>query len=131
MDLSAVSDDAQASVVLPPVITITDDDVPPMLLISSQSVTEDNDLMFTVRLNVESGKEVTVAYADAGTGSAESGTDYTALAGGTLTSAAGETSKTIDISVIGDAACDLNGDGEIGFYDFPSSPITLARQADN
>ena len=33
-----------------------------------------------------------------------SGTDYDALAAGTLTFAVGETSKTIDISVIGDAA---------------------------
>ena len=49
---------------------------------------------------------MTVAYADAGTGSAESGTDYTALAGGTLTFAAGETSKTITISVIGDGAAE-------------------------
>ena len=83
-------------------VTITDDDAPPMLSISSPSVVEDNDLMFTVRLNAESGKVVTVAYADAGTGSATSGTDYTALTAGTLTFAAGTTSRTIAVSVSDD-----------------------------
>ena len=83
-------------------VTITDDDAPPMLSISSPSVVEDNDLMFTVRLNAESGKVVTVAYADAGTGSATSGTDYTTLTAGTLTFAAGTTSRTIAVSVSDD-----------------------------
>ena len=100
--VSVVSANAQGSVVLPTAITITDDDPPPRLSISSPSAVEGTALTFTVRLNAESGKEVTVAYADAGTGSATSGTDYTALTAGTLTFAAGTTSQTIAVSVTDD-----------------------------
>ncbi len=103
VDMSVVAGNAQA-VFLSTVITITDDDAPPMLLIDSPSAVEGTALTFTVRLNAVSGKEVTVAYADAGTGSATSGTDYTALTAGTLTFAAGTTmtSQTFAISVTGD-----------------------------
>ena len=45
---------------------------------------------------------MTVSYADAGTGTATSGTDYTAITGGSLTFAAGTTSQTFDVSVTGD-----------------------------
>ena len=87
-------------------ITLTDDDDPPELSIDSPSVTEGDDasanLTFTVSLSVESGKQVTVQYADAGTGTATSGTDYTAITGGTLTFAVGTTSQSFDVSVTGD-----------------------------
>ena len=59
-------------------------------------------LRFVVTLSHASQSEVTVAYADARTGSATSGTDYTALAAGTLTIAAGALSDTLAVSVIGD-----------------------------
>ena len=87
-------------------LTITDDDPAPMLSIDSPSVTEGDsgstDLTFTATLSAVSGREVTVQYADAGTGTATSGTDYTALTAGTLTFAAGTTSQTFDVSVTGD-----------------------------
>ena len=87
-------------------LTITDDDPTPSLTISSPSVTEGDSgsvsLTYTVTLGAESGQQVTVNYADAGTGTATSGTDYTALASGTLTFAAGDTSKEITVSVTGD-----------------------------
>ena len=83
-------------------LTITDDDPQPRLSISSPSAVEGTALTFTVRLNAVSGKAVTVAYADAGTGTATSGTDYTALTAGTLTFAAGTTSQTIAVSVSDD-----------------------------
>ena len=89
-------------------LTITDDDAPPRLSISSPSAVEGTALTFTVRLNAVSGKEVTVAYADAGTGTATSGTDYTALTAGTLTFAAGTTSQTFAISVTGDSDDEQN-----------------------
>ena len=97
-----MADNAQGSVVLPTEITITDDDAPPRLSISSPSAVEGTALTFTVRLHAASGKEVTVAYADAGTGTATSGTDYTALTAGTLTFAAGTTSQTFAVSVSDD-----------------------------
>ena len=92
--------------------TITDDDDAPTLSIDSPSVTEGDsgskDLTFTVTLSAASGQQVTVAWADATTGTATSGTDYTAIAGGTLTFTAGTTSRTFDVSVTGDALAESN-----------------------
>ena len=88
--------------------TITDDDAAPTVSINSPSVMEGTGatggtLRFTVRLSAASGKQVTVAYADAGSGTATSGTDYTAITAGTLTFAVGTTTQTIDVTVTGDA----------------------------
>ncbi|MEA2489673.1 MAG: large repetitive protein [Acidobacteriota bacterium] len=55
---------------------------------------------FTIRLSRASNVPITVAYATAD-GSAVAPADYTAAAG-TLTFAAGETEKTVDVAVIGD-----------------------------
>ena len=74
--------------------------------IDSPSVTEGDsgstNLTFTATLSKSSTRQVTVNYADAGTGTATSGTDYTAITGGTLTFAAGTTSQTFNVSVTGD-----------------------------
>ena len=89
-------------------LTITDDDGEPSLSIDSPSVGEGDSgtasLEFTVSLSAASGRQVTVGYADAGTGTATSGTDYTAISAGTLTFAAGETAKTLTVLVTGDTA---------------------------
>ena len=87
--------------------TIRDDDATPTLSIDSPSVTEGDDgetasLEFIVTLNAVSGRQVTVGYTDAGTGTASSGTDYTAITDGTLTFAAGVTSGTLAVTVTGD-----------------------------
>ena len=78
----------------------------PVLSIDSPRVDEGDsgsaNLTFTVSLSPASGGTVTVDYADAGTGTATSGTDYTALTAGTLTFTAGTTSQTITVSVTGD-----------------------------
>ncbi len=66
------------------------------------------DLVFTVTLDLSSSQEITVDYADAATGTATSGTDYTAITAGTLTFAPGEKSKTVTVTVTGDA--DVEGD---------------------
>ena len=94
---------------------ITDDDdtsLPPppaslpALSIDSPSVAEGDSgtavLTFTVALSEASAQPVTVGYADAGSGTATAGVDYAALAPGTLTFAAGETSRTMDVTVTGD-----------------------------
>ena len=98
--------------VSPATISLTDDDAAPTLSIDSPSVTEGDsgskDLTFTVTLSAASGQQVTVAWADATTGTATSGTDYTAITGGTLTFAAGTTSRTFDVSVTGDALDESN-----------------------
>ncbi len=90
--------------------TITDDD--PKFSINSPSVTEGDsgsaNLTFTVTLSASSSSPLTVNYADAGTGTATSGTDYTTIPNGTLAFSAGETSKTITVSVTGDTANEGN-----------------------
>ena len=89
-------------------VTVNDDDGPSTLSINSPSVTETDSgvtatLTFTVQLKPESDKQVTVDYADADAGTATSGgTDYETLAGGTLTFAAGDTSKSVEVTVKGD-----------------------------
>ena len=61
-------------------------------------------LEYAVTLNRAPGRQVTVAYAAAANpGTATSGTDYTAITGGTLTFAASETSQTFEVTVTGDA----------------------------
>ena len=96
----------------PDTISLTDDDGAPTLSIDSPSVTEGNSgsatLTFKVSLDTASGKQVTVNYADAGTGTATSGTDYTAITGGALTFAAGTTSQTFNVSVTGDVLDESN-----------------------
>ena len=84
----------------------------PVLSIDSPRVDEGDsgsaNLTFTVTLSPMSGNAVTVNYADALTGTATSGTDYTALTAGTLTFAAGTTSRTITVSVTGDTTSELD-----------------------
>ena len=88
--------------------TITNDDavvVAPTVSIGNASKTEGNsgtsNLAFTVTLSKASTTAVTVKYATAN-GTATAGQDYTA-AKGTITFAAGETSKTVNVAVAGDA----------------------------
>ena len=85
--------------------TITNDDAVPSLSINDVSVAEGNsgtkNLTFTVSLSAASGQTVTATYATAN-GTATAGTDYV-VANGTLTFAAGETSKTIAVTINGDA----------------------------
>ena len=95
-------------------VTVNDDDGPPTLSINSPSVMEADSgatatLTFTVQLKPAdgSGNTVTVDYADARSGTATtsmgvSGPDYETLAGGTLSFAPGETSKSVAVTVSGD-----------------------------
>ena len=96
----------------PPGIVVNTGDLPALAL-SSPRVTEGasgttSALTWTVTLSKASTAQVTVKYADAGTGTAASGTDYAALSGGTLTFAPGETSKTVTVTVTGDGVDEPN-----------------------
>ena len=75
---------------------------PPELTVADASAEEGTDanLDFTVTLDREASGEVTVAYATAD-GTATAGSDYTATSG-TLTFAAGDTSKTVSVPVLND-----------------------------
>ena len=84
----------------------------PVLSISDPSVAEGaagttTALEFEVTLDVAPTQRVTVQYADAGTGTATSGADYTAVTSATLTFEIGDRAKTVSVTVRGD------GDDEI------------------
>jgi Calx-beta domain len=90
--------------------TIDDDDAEPDLSIANATVTEGNSghgtASFAVTLSAASGREITVDYGTADA-SALAGADYTATSG-TLTFAAGETSKSVDVPVKGDLVYEGN-----------------------
>jgi hypothetical protein len=85
--------------------TIVDDDGPATLAIADSATHEGcqdtTPLQFTVQLSHPASTAVTVSYATAD-GTANAGSDYQA-ASGTLTFAPGQTTRTIDVQVIGDA----------------------------
>ena len=88
-----------------------------VVFISSPSATEGAagataTLEYDVTLHRAPGRQVTVDWAAAtNPGTATSGTDYTAITGGTLTFAASETSQTIDVTVTGGRAGRAGRDG--------------------
>src|SRR4030095_16948008 len=92
--------------------TITNDDTAPLpaLSVADATVSEGNsgakDLAFTLSLSAAATGPITVAYATSN-GTATAGSDYTA-ASGTLTFAAGETSKVVHVQVTGDTAVEAN-----------------------
>ncbi|MGH3082195.1 MAG: beta strand repeat-containing protein [Gaiellaceae bacterium] len=81
--------------------TITDDEALPALSVTDVTVAESGTATFTVTLAPVSGRLVTVNYATAND-TASAGSDYTA-ASGTLTFAAGETTKQVAVAVTGDS----------------------------
>ena len=94
-------------------IDLIDDEGPPTLSIDAPTVAEGADgttarLRFKVQLSAASDKQVTVDYADRLTGTAGSATDYAALTAATLTFAAGDTVKHIDVTVNGDDVDESN-----------------------
>lgn len=88
--------------------TIVNDDA--RIYVADASVTEGNGgtstLAFTVSLSAAASGPVTVAYATAN-GTAKAGQDYVAQTG-TLTFAAGETSKVVHVQVTGDTAIEVD-----------------------
>ena len=90
--------------------TILDDDPLPLLGIGDASSAEGNSatraVTLTVTLAPASGRTVTVGYATGG-GTAASGTDFNS-ASGTLTFAAGQTSRPITVNVRGDTAAEAD-----------------------
>ena len=99
--------------------SVRNDSPQPSLSIQDATVAEGaGTAAFAVALDVASGEQVAVNYATAdGTGAA--GSDYTA-ASGTLTFAAGETTKTIEVAVADDAIDEENEDFTVTL----SNPVT-------
>ncbi len=91
--------------------TIVNDEDLPALTIGDVSVIEgasgtSTAANFIVTLSLASSEPITVAFATVD-GTALAGSDYTALTGGMLTFAPGETEKTITIDVLGDGVFEL------------------------
>jgi hypothetical protein len=90
--------------------TITDDDPAPGLTINNVSVTEPDsgtvNVTLTVTLSAASGRNISVNYATAN-GTASSSSDYVSKTG-TLSFAAGQTTRTIVIQVRGDVLAEAN-----------------------
>ncbi len=90
--------------------TITNDDAPPIVSLGNATLTEGNSgttpLLLSINLSNASTQAVTVAYATADI-TATAGTDYTA-ASGVVTFLAGETSKSIAVSVAGETLFELD-----------------------
>ena len=86
---------------------IVDDDTPTFTIDAPRAAEPGSgtaELAFTVTLSPASADTVLVDWSDAGDGTATSGSDYAALAGGTLTFDPGETSKTVAVAVRADDA---------------------------
>ena len=92
-----------------PVLVVTTVSPPPTAAISDVSLTEGNagssTATFNVTLSSAPAGAVTMSYATAN-GTAIAGSDYTA-ASGTVSFAAGETTKTISVSVLGDTTDEI------------------------
>jgi hypothetical protein len=88
-----------------PTVTLTDDDAEPTVALATASVAEGSSgaavRNVAVDLSAASGKPITVNYATA-SGTATSGTDFQPTSG-QLTFAAGDTSESFGLSVIGDS----------------------------
>ena len=89
-------------------VTITDDEGTPTLSIADVTTTDESpaNLTATVSLSGDSSQTVTVAWATSD-GTATAAADYTA-AGGTLTFSPGDTSKTVDITILADTIDEEN-----------------------
>ena len=94
--------------------TVEDDDDAPTLSADSPAVAEGNGggrrLTFTLALDRPSGRGIVLHYADAGTGTAVSGTDYETLPPDTLLFEPGEMLKRLDVMVLGDTLQESNED---------------------
>ena len=90
--------------------TITDNDPAPTLSVSDGSETEGNAgttvMTFDVNLSTASGQQVRVSY-NTPANTATAGTDYTAVSG-QLIFEAGQTTKTVDVTIHGDELDEAN-----------------------
>ena len=94
------------------VVTITNDDAVPSIVITDVTLAEGNagttSFGFTVSLSAPSGQTVTVQYATADGTATTANSDYTAISTTTLTFLPGETTKPVNVLVNGDTTNELN-----------------------
>jgi CSLREA domain-containing protein len=96
-----LSGEASAISGSPLTVSITDDDTS-VVSIANGSATEAASVTMAVSLSTPSDRPVAVTY-DTADATATAASDYTAVTNGTVTFAAGETSKNVAIATLGDA----------------------------
>jgi hypothetical protein len=105
---------------------IQNDDAPPFVSVVDGSLLEGNSeptrLIFTATLSEASGLPATVRIASAD-GTALAGSDYLELTPTTLTFAPGETTKTIEVEVLGDSAVEDHESFSVILSDASSATI--------
>lgn len=91
--------------------TIIDNDAPPTLSLNAPSVVEGDvgstPMNFIATLSAASSFDISFSRATSN-GTAQAGSDYTALAAATLTIPAGQTSITVPVNILGDTAVEGN-----------------------
>ena len=109
-------------------VVVTDDEALPEVAVGGSRMLEGDSgsatLVFTLNLSHGSEKEITVDYGDATTGSATVGTDYEALAMGTVTVTPGTTRARVGVTVTGDATAESDETVVLRF----SSPVNATLQ---
>jgi len=102
------------------------DEPPPGLSVADMAVTEGNSgassATFTVSLSPASANTVTVNYATAND-TAQAGSDYTAVSG-SLTFTPGQTSKTVQVPILGDVVDE--GSSERFFFNLSGASVDVA-----
>jgi CSLREA domain-containing protein len=95
-----LSGEASATAGSPLTVSITDDDTS-VVSIAAASATEAANVTFAVSLSTPSDRAIVVTY-DTANGTATAASDYTAVVGGQVSFAAGETAKNVAIATLGD-----------------------------
>ncbi len=114
-------------------VTIADDDALPQLsvagpvTVSEPAAAGSTTLTYTVWLTPQSGRPVTVDYSTAN-GTATSGNDYQTAAG-TITFDPGQTSKTVSVTVLGDAVNEANEGFSLELSDPVRAELPLGQGA--
>ncbi|MDM8561960.1 Calx-beta domain-containing protein [Candidatus Marithioploca araucensis] len=104
VDITTVTNGTEHTTPQQVTATITDDDLPPTLLINDVSVAENTGLAaFTVSLSTASGLTVTVDYATSNGTATTADSDYVAVGSTTLTFTPSQTTKTVNVTVNGDS----------------------------
>jgi hypothetical protein len=108
-------------------ILVIDDDTVPVLLVNPVTVTEgdagNTTAVFTIELDRPYGVQVRVRYATVN-GTATGGTDFTAIGNTNLTFTPGQTSRTINVQVVGDTVLEPDET----FTLFFSNPLNVVIQ---
>ncbi|HEX6899001.1 MAG TPA: Calx-beta domain-containing protein [Thermoanaerobaculia bacterium] len=108
------------------VITITDDDTS-AISVSDATRLEGNsgnsNMVFTISLSTTNSRTVTVQFQTVAGGTATAGTDYQSVAATTVTFLAGETSKTVNVPVVGDTIDEVDETVNVSLTSPTNAPL--------